>query len=98
MLLITCPWCGKRDESEFSYGGEADIVRPANPAGLTDEQWGDYVFMRRNPLGASRELWNHVHGCRRWFIAERDTLTYTFGRVETPVQHKEAIPHKETTA
>ena len=22
MLLIKCPWCGERAETEFSYGGE----------------------------------------------------------------------------
>ncbi len=28
MLLIPCPWCGPRDETEFTYGGEAHIVAP----------------------------------------------------------------------
>ena len=27
-MLIPCPWCGNRDESEFSYGGEAHLERP----------------------------------------------------------------------
>ena len=36
MLLITCPWCGARDQSEFSYGGEAHIPRPANSEKLTE--------------------------------------------------------------
>jgi sarcosine oxidase subunit delta len=31
MLLIECPWCGPRDEIEFSYGGEAHRVRPGDP-------------------------------------------------------------------
>ena len=78
MLLIECPWCGRRDEGEFSYGGEADIRRPPSPDDLTDEQWADYLFMRTNPRGAHREWWNHAHGCRRWFVAERDTVTYNF--------------------
>ncbi len=34
MLQIECPWCGKRDQTEFSYGGEAHIDRPAQPAAL----------------------------------------------------------------
>ena len=25
MLRIECPWCGLRDEPEFSYGGETQI-------------------------------------------------------------------------
>lgn len=76
MFLINCPWCGDRDESEFSYGGEGGISRPANPEALTDEQWADYLFMRKNPRGRHVELWNHAQGCRRWFNAERDTVTY----------------------
>lgn len=76
MLLIRCPWCGERDESEFSYGGEADIARPTDPDALSDAQWADYLFMRKNPRGAHKEQWNHAHGCRRWFNVERDTVSY----------------------
>ena len=76
MLLIRCPWCGERDESEFSYGGEGGISRPADPDELTDEQWCDYLFNRTNSRGKHEELWNHAQGCRRWFNAERDTVTY----------------------
>ncbi len=78
MLLIDCPWCGARDEGEFSYGGEADIPRPRTPEALTDAEWADYLFMRRNPKGAHRELWVHTHGCRRWFAVQRDTVSYRF--------------------
>ena len=76
MLLIECPWCGARDESEFSYGGEADITRPPDPDALTDEEWADYLFMRRNTKGLHREQWVHDQGCRRWFVLERDTVSY----------------------
>ena len=75
MLLITCPWCGPRDETEFSYGGEAHIVRPADPDALSDAQWADYLFMRKNTRGAHREQWSHASGCRRWFNVQRDTTT-----------------------
>ena len=44
MLLIKCPWCGDRDETEFSYGGEAAIKRPQDPKALDDKQWADYLF------------------------------------------------------
>ncbi|MCY4425404.1 MAG: sarcosine oxidase subunit delta [Halieaceae bacterium] len=76
MLLINCPWCGRRDESEFSYGGEADIVRPADPALLSDAEWADYLFMRKNSRGRQREQWVHAQGCRRWFVVTRDTVSY----------------------
>jgi sarcosine oxidase subunit delta len=78
MLQIECPWCGPRDENEFSYGGEAHIVRPADPDALSDEEWADYLFMRSNTKGVFREQWCHSAGCRRWFNAERDTVTYRF--------------------
>jgi sarcosine oxidase subunit delta len=76
MLLIECPWCGHRDESEFSYAGEAHIARPLQTENLSDEQWADYLFMRKNPKGLHREQWLHAAGCRRYFNVERDTVTY----------------------
>lgn len=76
MLLIKCPWCGERDESEFSYAGEAHIARPLETEKLSDEEWADYLFMRKNPKGSHREQWLHAAGCRRYFNVERDTATY----------------------
>lgn len=81
MLQIACPWCGPRDESEFTYGGEAHIVRPKDPDALSDAEWADYLFMRTNPRGAHREQWNHAHGCRRWFNVVRDTVSYQISAV-----------------
>jgi sarcosine oxidase subunit delta len=81
MLQITCPWCGPREESEFSYGGEAHIMRPIDTDALSDEQWGDYLFMRKNPRGLHQEQWVHTYGCRRWFNVERNTLTYQIHRI-----------------
>ncbi|MEM7281875.1 MAG: sarcosine oxidase subunit delta [Pseudomonadota bacterium] len=76
MLLIECPFCGARDESEFSYGGEAGISRPTDPDSLSDAQWADYLFMRKNPKGDHEELWQHTQGCRRWFVVVRNTVSY----------------------
>ena len=75
MFLIQCPWCGERDQSEFTTHGEAHIVRPEKPEELTDAQWGDYVFFRDNVKGVTRERWVHSHGCGQWFNAMRDTTT-----------------------
>ena len=75
MLLIPCPWCGQRDETEFSYGSESHINRPEDPFALSDEQWADYLFMRKNTMGPHREQWWHSAGCRRWFNVQRDTVT-----------------------
>ena len=78
MQLITCPFCGPREEVEFTYGGQAGVAYPADPAALSDEQWAHYVFFRDNTKGRFAERWNHSHGCRRWFNAVRDTTTYRF--------------------
>ena len=76
MLLIPCPWCGPRPNSEFSAGGEAHIERPDDPNALTDEQWGQYLYFRSNVKGLQRERWFHGQGCRRWFNVARDTVTH----------------------
>ena len=76
MFVITCPNCGERDLSEFSYGGEADISRPEWRDDMSDAEWADFVFMRTNPKGVFAERWNHAGGCRRWFNLARDTVSY----------------------
>jgi sarcosine oxidase subunit delta len=75
MLLIPCPWCGEREETEFRCGGEAHIVRPRQPSALGDAEWAGYLFMRKNPKGVHHERWCHVHGCGRWFNLARHTVT-----------------------
>ena len=75
MFIINCPYCGERDQTEFTCHGEAHIARPDETENLTDEQWGEYVFFRTNPKGMHYERWVHAHGCRRWFNALRNTAT-----------------------
>ncbi len=76
MLLIACPWCGAREEHEFTCGGEAHLARPLEPERLDDAAWADYVFMRTNPKGVHYERWCHVAGCRRWFNLARHTVSH----------------------
>jgi heterotetrameric sarcosine oxidase delta subunit len=76
MLQIPCPWCGLRDETEFTWGGEAGIARPVDPAATPEQEWAAYLYLRENVKGPHREQWWHAAGCRRWFVVERDTLTY----------------------
>ncbi len=78
MLYIKCPWCGWRDESEFGYGGEAHIERPSDPDAVSDSEWAAFLFFGSNTRGDFRERWVHTAGCRRWFNAVRDTVTYEF--------------------
>ena len=96
MLLISCPWCGERDETEFRCHGEAHIARPKQPAALSDAQWADYLFMRSNPKGVHFERWRHVHGCGRWFNVARDTVSdrilkvYTMGESRPLIETRAA--------
>jgi sarcosine oxidase, subunit delta len=84
MQLIECPWCGPREEIDFTYGGQAGIAYPADPAALDDVEWAHYVFFRDNVKGLYAERWVHSAGCRRWFDALRDTVTYRFQSVHKP--------------
>ncbi len=67
MLLIVCPYCGKRPEIEFAYGGQAHLARPNQPSQLDDNTKGIYA-----------ERWRHSRGCGRFFNALRDTTTDHF--------------------
>ena len=75
MLLIECPYCGRRPEVEFRCGGEAHIARPTEPAEVSDTDWAAYLFYRSNTKGVLAERWNHAYGCQRWFNALRDTVS-----------------------
>ena len=78
MLLIDCPYCGKRPEIEFTHGGEAHLTRPARPAELDDQAWTDFLYMRSNVKGPYAERWRHARGCGQFFNAVRDTTTDQF--------------------
>lgn len=65
---------------------------PQDPSALTDEEWARYLFFRDNPRGPFAERWVHTAGCRRWFNAVRDTVSYRFLAVYRPDQPKPEIP------
>lgn len=81
MILISCPDCGPRDETEFHYGGQAHVPYPEDPNTLTDEEWGRYLFYRENTKGIYAERWVHSSGCRKWFNVLRDTVSYRIAAV-----------------
>ena len=76
MLLISCPNCGSRDETEFHYGGQAHVPYPENPNDMNDREWAEFLFYRDNTKGTFAERWLHSTGCRQWFNMLRDTVTY----------------------
>ncbi len=73
-FLLKCPHCGERDVYEFQFGGEF-IPRPppvlSSPA--SEKDWVDYVYMRKNLADVEKEWWYHKLGCKKWFLALRDT-------------------------
>lgn len=74
-MLIPCPICGARDLREFTPKGAAlTVQRPEE--GASTEAWNDYLHLRDNPAGDSRELWWHGGGCGAWLVVERNTLTH----------------------
>jgi sarcosine oxidase, subunit delta len=79
MLLIRCPYCEEeRPELEFRSAGEAHIARSTEIAGISDEDFEKFFFIRSNPKGIIYERWRHMHGCARFFNAARDTVTDKF--------------------
>ena len=86
-MRIDCCYCGTRGNEEFAYHGDATVQRPfADPSRPLDEaarqQWVDYVYLRDNPAGPHRELWQHVAGCRAWLVVTRDVRTHAILQVE----------------
>ncbi len=76
MLLIPCPHCGPRDQTEFSYCGDATVARPAAPEDADDATWIEYLYMRDNNKGLHEELWQHLHGCRQLIRVRRDVRNH----------------------
>ena len=74
-MIITCPYCGPRDLSEFSYQGDGNRTRP-DPASTDQEAWNAYVYDRLNPAGDHNEIWQHSGGCRAHLAVTRNTLTH----------------------
>jgi sarcosine oxidase subunit delta len=79
MLYISCPFCGPRDEMEFTYGGPSHVTRPE--LSCTDREWTEYLYHRANTKGPYRERWLHSFGCGRWLNVLRDTVTHEIQQV-----------------
>jgi len=81
MLRIACPFCGPRDEADFTYRGDATVRRPDADAGI--DAFHDYVYLRANPQGWHVEWWQHSAGCRQWLKVVRHTVTHEIAEVAT---------------
>ncbi len=92
MLIIDCPYCGPRPELEFAHGGQAHVVRPADPAAASDDDWLQYLYLRDNTRGVFAERWRHARGCGRFFNALRDTTTDQFLATYRAGEQPPAVP------
>ena len=54
MLLIACPWCGPRNETEFHYGGQAHVRLPGGPGRAHRRGMGALPVLPRQPEGRVR--------------------------------------------
>lgn len=81
MLAIPCPFCGPRDHTEFTYGGDATLARPELSAPFLGA-WYEAIHLRDNPCGPHREYWLHTAGCRTWLVVTRDTLSHAIAGAE----------------
>lgn len=89
MIIINCPFCGERDHSEFTYGGDGSIEYPPLDASL--KEWFEAVYLRENIYGIQVETWQHVHGCRMWLRVERDTRTHEIHAVKPAQPEVESL-------
>ena len=79
-MRINCPVCGERDRREFYYVGNAvTLERPERNADL--DVWDDYLHLRDNPAGLTRDLWHHEAGCGAWLVVNRNTVTHAVSDV-----------------
>ena len=80
-MRLTCPLCGSRDRREFYYYGADDYLdRPA--ADASPGAWDNYLHLRDNPMGVTRDLWYHEQGCTSWLAVTRNTVTHEILKVE----------------
>ena len=74
MQIFECPFCGKRNETEFHFLTEAGKERPEPAEDVSDSRWAEYLYLHKSPRGKTNEIWVHIP-CGEFFILQRDTIT-----------------------
>ena len=90
-MIITCPYCGARDSSEFVYQGEGGRTRP-DQASTDQAAWNAYVYDRLNIAGDHQEIWQHGGGCRAHLEVVRNTVTHKI--VNVALARDRGRPHE----
>ena len=82
-MIIEHPLLGPRDSQEFTYLGDASLLRRPDASGSdAAATFFDYQYLRDNPAGTHRELWYHEMGDRSWLVITRDTTSHEILAVE----------------
>ena len=84
MMLIACPFCGPRPESEFHFGGDFGNLRPEGFQTVGDDEWAAYLYMKKNLKGPVAEIWKHLT-CQEVFEMRRDTLTHAVSETRAQI-------------
>ncbi|MEJ6393949.1 sarcosine oxidase subunit delta [Gymnodinialimonas sp. 2305UL16-5] len=88
-MKIPCPLCGDRDLREFTIRGHATGMD--RPEGETwSDAWNDFLHLRDNAAGATRELWYHSGGCGAWLVVDRDTVTHAISGAQLASEARDA--------
>lgn len=95
-MRINCPYCGERGNDEFSYLGDASVVRPDASAADAADSFYAFAYERRNVAGPTQELWYHAAGCHAWLVVTRDTRTHEISNVK-PAQDVALARQKSTS-
>lgn len=71
-MRIPCPHCGSRGVEEFAF-------RHTLPPAGSDAVGA--LYLRDNLQELSHEYWQHVRGCRAWFVLVRNPTTGAISEV-----------------
>ncbi len=82
VLLIPCPNCGPRDESEFDYGGRAIALPPLQSA---SDDWHQALHLSCDTDRRIDEHWYHAGGCECWIRVSRDLFTHDISEVASNI-------------
>ena len=92
-MRISCPYCGERGLEEFTYRGDASLIRPEAQDTSQEERWINYVYLRTNRAGPHLEYWYHG-ACHSWLIVQRDVRTHEIRDVKLAVNTVSTAPEK----
>jgi heterotetrameric sarcosine oxidase delta subunit len=87
MMLIKCPHCGLRAQSEYIFERTVDSVVTLDAA---PEAAMATLFTRNNPRGVDDEIWRHTYGCRAWMVVTHNRVTHEI--TATRAVGPEALP------